>query len=159
MGCGRNDGGDLMRTLEEELNAIEQLARTGNLARVPLTVTQTIVRLVEALRHERAERNANIRTACALAFWFATVPEIEDAVARSVACADARRLADLTGQSLPTAVSEPSRIYRAEFLWGHEDGSIEAAGYEFANAGTEDYSKEWWDVLLERVRQATKGKR
>ena len=41
--------------------------------------------------------------------------------------------------------------YKAEFLWPHEDGSIEEAGYEFANGKSEDYVKKWWEILLERA--------
>lgn len=43
--------------------------------------------------------------------------------------------------------------YKANFLWPHEDGSVEQAGYEFANAQTEAYRKQWWDILLERAAQ------
>lgn len=43
--------------------------------------------------------------------------------------------------------------YKADFLWPHEIGSAEEAGYEFANASTEIYRKEWWDILLDRARQ------
>ena len=42
--------------------------------------------------------------------------------------------------------------YRAEFLWLPDDGSIEQAGYEFANGKTEEYIKQWWGFLLERIR-------
>ena len=42
--------------------------------------------------------------------------------------------------------------YRAEFLQPPDKDSIEWAGYEFANGGTEEYRKVWWDILLERVR-------
>lgn len=42
--------------------------------------------------------------------------------------------------------------YRAEFLWPHNKDSIEEAGYEFANAITEEYRREWWKLLIERVR-------
>ena len=41
--------------------------------------------------------------------------------------------------------------YRAEFLWPHEDDSVEEAGYEFANAQTDAFRKEWWNTLLERA--------
>lgn len=40
--------------------------------------------------------------------------------------------------------------YKAEFLWPHEDGSIEEAAYEFANANTEEYREIWWNILKER---------
>lgn len=41
--------------------------------------------------------------------------------------------------------------YKADFLWPYEIGSIEEAGYEFANARTEEYRKMWWKLLLERI--------
>jgi len=52
------------------------------------------------------------------------------------------------GSSAP-ACSAPE--YRADFLWPHDDGSVEEAGYEFANARTEDYRCEWWNILIERI--------
>ncbi len=45
--------------------------------------------------------------------------------------------------------------YRADFLWGFEDGSVEEAGYEFANARTETYRKEWWEILVARIKAAS----
>ena len=48
-----------------------------------------------------------------------------------------------------------SKIYNADFLWPCKDGSVEEAGYEFANATTEEYRKHWWGVLLERARSQT----
>lgn len=42
--------------------------------------------------------------------------------------------------------------YRAAFLWPHDDGSVEEAGYEFANGKTLEYQRLWWGVLLERVK-------
>ena len=44
-------------------------------------------------------------------------------------------------------------MYKANFLWGNPDDSIEAMGYEFANAKTEAYQKECWDELLRRIKQ------
>ncbi len=41
--------------------------------------------------------------------------------------------------------------YRADFLWPHDDGTVEEAGYEFANGKDEQYVKMWWGILLERV--------
>lgn len=41
--------------------------------------------------------------------------------------------------------------YKANFLWPHKVGSLEEAGYEFANASTKAYREEWWDVLCERA--------
>lgn len=46
------------------------------------------------------------------------------------------------------AGSENTNKYKANFLWPHEDGSIEQAGYEFANATVEEYRQEWWEELL-----------
>jgi hypothetical protein len=49
--------------------------------------------------------------------------------------------------------SKPQRIsYRANFLFGKPNGSVEEAGYEFANANTEQYRKQWWRILLLRAR-------
>ena len=42
--------------------------------------------------------------------------------------------------------------YRADFLWPYEEGSIEEAGYAFANSFTEASRRQWWDVLIARVR-------
>jgi hypothetical protein len=41
--------------------------------------------------------------------------------------------------------------YKANFLWPHNDGSIEESGYELVNGRTEKYRKQWWDILLERI--------
>ena len=48
------------------------------------------------------------------------------------------------------------KMYKANFLWGFNDDSIESIGYEFANAKTEEYQKECWNELLMRVRQDAK---
>jgi hypothetical protein len=42
--------------------------------------------------------------------------------------------------------------YKAEFLWPNEDGSVEEAGYEFANARTDNYQRQWWRILLDRAK-------
>lgn len=42
--------------------------------------------------------------------------------------------------------------YKANFLWPFDHDSIEEAGYEFANAQTEEYQEEWWHILLERIK-------
>jgi hypothetical protein len=42
--------------------------------------------------------------------------------------------------------------YKANFLWEHDDGSIEQAGYEFINGKTEEYQKQWWKILIKRIR-------
>jgi len=39
---------------------------------------------------------------------------------------------------------------RADFLWPYDEGSIEEAGYEFANGKTEAYREQWWDILVAR---------
>lgn len=41
--------------------------------------------------------------------------------------------------------------YSADFLWPFRDGSVEEAGYEFANAKTEEYQKLWWGILKSRL--------
>jgi hypothetical protein len=43
--------------------------------------------------------------------------------------------------------------YSANFLFPHVQGSIEEAGYEFANAKTEEYQKEWWETLKIRIKR------
>ena len=54
----------------------------------------------------------------------------------------------------PIAVRElPAQKTRANFLWPHEDKSIEEAGYEFANGKTESYLEQWWDILKKRIRE------
>ena len=40
---------------------------------------------------------------------------------------------------------------KAEFLWPYDDGSVEEAGYEFANAKTAAYQEEWWNTLCIRI--------
>jgi len=42
--------------------------------------------------------------------------------------------------------------YRANFLWPHEDGSLEQAGYEFINGYTEEYRKQWWEILKSHIK-------
>ena len=42
-------------------------------------------------------------------------------------------------------------IYRANFLWPNTSGSVEDAGYEFANAKTEEGRLQWWKELLLRI--------
>ncbi len=46
--------------------------------------------------------------------------------------------------------------YRADFLWPCEEGSIEQAGYEFANGLTEDYRQSWWLILCSRIAELTR---
>lgn len=43
------------------------------------------------------------------------------------------------------------RDYKANFLWPHKEGSVQQAGYEFVNGGTEAYRKVWWRILLRRL--------
>ncbi len=45
---------------------------------------------------------------------------------------------------------------KADFLWPVEKGSVEEAGYEFANARTEKYREEWWKILLARASEIEK---
>lgn len=54
----------------------------------------------------------------------------------------------------PSDAAEMERFYnhyRADFLWQHEEGSVEEAGYEFANARTEEYRELWWNILKSRM--------
>ena len=41
--------------------------------------------------------------------------------------------------------------YRANFLWPHEEGSVEQDGYEFANAKTEGMQKAQWEEIIARI--------
>lgn len=43
-------------------------------------------------------------------------------------------------------------VIRADFLWPHDEGSIEEAGYEFANARTEEYREECWHTLVKSIK-------
>ncbi len=45
-----------------------------------------------------------------------------------------------------------AKEFKANFLWPHEDGSIEQLGYEFANAKTEEYRKEIWSEIVKRTK-------
>ena len=47
---------------------------------------------------------------------------------------------------------EQTEKYRANFLWPAEEESVEQAGYEFANGNTEEYQKQWWEILKERIK-------
>jgi len=60
----------------------------------------------------------------------------------------------------PLLKPEPGDAERikANFLWPAEDGSIEAAGYEFANAKTEAYQKQWWGILLATAKEEVQKK-
>ena len=49
--------------------------------------------------------------------------------------------------------AEEPQTYSAPFLWPCREGSVEEAGYEFANAKTPEFQKEWWDILVYRIRQ------
>lgn len=48
---------------------------------------------------------------------------------------------------------DETKEYYANFLWPYEEGSIDEAGYEFANARTEEYQRRWWITLLFRITQ------
>lgn len=52
-------------------------------------------------------------------------------------------------------VSEDKEKYNANFLWGFGDDSIEALGYEFANAKTENYQKACWGDLIQKIKEST----
>ena len=47
--------------------------------------------------------------------------------------------------------------FRANFLWPNESGSIEQAGFEFANALTEAYREKWWDELKRRIASSARA--
>lgn len=48
--------------------------------------------------------------------------------------------------------ARPPVNHRAPFLWPPAQGSIEEAGYGFANAEIDGFCEDWWRILLERVR-------
>lgn len=41
--------------------------------------------------------------------------------------------------------------HKADFLWPHTEGSVEEAGFEFANALTEEKREAWWNILKNRL--------
>ena len=43
--------------------------------------------------------------------------------------------------------------YKANFLWGFEDSSLESIGYEFCNAKTEEYCRMQWGFLKEKIEE------
>jgi hypothetical protein len=57
--------------------------------------------------------------------------------------------------ALPNAGKQDVPKYNADFLWGFDDDSIEALGYEFANAKTEEYQKECWNDLIKTIAAAS----
>lgn len=61
----------------------------------------------------------------------------------------------LSGQVRVKNVGGYMGEYKADFLWPHEKGSVEQAGYEFANAKTEEYREQWWNILIERIAQVS----
>ena len=63
-------------------------------------------------------------------------------------CSSIRRENDLYPPMPHTA-----RQYKADFLWPHEEGSVEEAGYEVINASTEEYREEWWLILIGRIQE------
>ena len=46
--------------------------------------------------------------------------------------------------------------HKANFLWPHNDESIEALGYEFANAKTEEYREEMWKGIMSEIESLRK---
>lgn len=62
------------------------------------------------------------------------------------------------GRKAKSPIKAKNPKYSANFLWGFADGSIEALGYEFANAKTEEYQKECWSALLETIKQSVRDK-
>ena len=53
-------------------------------------------------------------------------------------------------------IDKEKEEYKANFLWPAEKGSVEEAGYEFANAKTENYRKKWWMILLVKIQEIEK---
>lgn len=67
--------------------------------------------------------------------------------------APAQKTADIAPPKYDPSRGGEAKVirYRADFLFGSADGSVEEAGYEFANARTEEYRRMWWAILLERA--------
>ena len=70
-------------------------------------------------------------------------------------CTTCQTVSKLVGQPfgcVKKAMAVAERVKdKADFLWPHDEGSVEAAGYEFANAKTEAYRQQWWDILCESI--------
>ena len=56
-----------------------------------------------------------------------------------------------------SADEESANRKRADFLYPPSPGSAEEAAFEFVNAATEEYRKEWWEILRARFRAADEG--
>lgn len=65
-----------------------------------------------------------------------------------------RGYVDTFPSTLGTVPQKSETGYRANFLWGFEDNTIESIGYEFANGKTEAYIKECWDELVKRIKES-----
>ena len=81
-----------------------------------------------------------------------TLNEIVDLLNSKRLCVTCKTVSELVGQPFGCIKKAlPTQEYRANFLWPHDKGSIEEAGYEFVNAKTEAYREQWWDILKERI--------
>lgn len=52
---------------------------------------------------------------------------------------------------------DENQKHKADFLWPHDEGSVEEAAYEYVNANTEAYREQWWNILMERVKGVGDG--
>jgi hypothetical protein len=69
-----------------------------------------------------------------------------------------KRKADQYEAELKALRSADDGKYRAGFLWPYAGGGADEAAYEFANAATEEYRKEWLAELKARIaRSAADG--
>lgn len=67
-------------------------------------------------------------------------------------CPTCETISKLVGQPFGCVKKALQRTeHRANFLWDYPEDSVERAGYEFANGLTEEYRKQWWDILVERA--------
>ena len=68
-------------------------------------------------------------------------------------CTTCQTVSEIVGQPFGCVKKAMQPEARANFLWPYDDGSVEEAGYEFANAKTEAYRRQWWEILVARVRE------
>lgn len=87
------------------------------------------------------------------------VVKVGDSTSRYMSPADFVHEYDILpeGSESTPPPSEPGK-YRADFLFGAGDESVEYAGYEFANAQTPEGQREWWDELVRRIKASEPGK-
>ena len=78
---------------------------------------------------------------------------MSDKICCAVCGTDLGHIDDPCPICLPNFPNPAPKKYKANFLWPHLPDSIEQAGYEFANALTEEYRSMCWDILIKRIRE------